>query len=603
MIKKKTYQLNVQEDGRFEVYNASGSLRFLSSIGVPMLPVANRASNWSAAKISTEIKNDAEVITYAMPTNALYENPCTVVTCHDDYIEVYFKGTVRQRASLDKWNLLARGSSINALEVLNYRSHINSPSAYEVNQTILARRRLGSHGCSVNTEDSDMMFAPHPMLFVLQNLEDNMVIAPMQLMQAESAHLHLESGQTTVKDYFISIGNSIYWLEPGEELESPHFMITLTTDAVGSGGNKMLKTYTDILVLEKLIEPKKTEDMAAWWFSPIWCSWGDQHTHLDSVDVVSTAFTQNMRKQAADAICPAFVDLVVERIGKHDLPVRTLLIDDRWYTHWGDMEADPKKFPDFRSYVDSLHKKGFKIMAWASIWRASQESKLYKEHPEWFLVHHYDRDHHNADDTDVVAFDFSNQKAADAFLDELLGRLLSDGPGCYNLDGIKFDWPFLIPHNYAYADRSWVGKENTTYKTQKMIYDKAKQIKKDALIIGVTPHPFFQDAHDIIRTYDVSTYDIRVHLERAAYIKALCPGMPVAMDEHVFYQNFFRYMEEGSKQGIPMMYNLLRFNGDGHAYTEADYKKLKSILDGYVASVPPLQRYMESLPTVSAGNP
>lgn len=596
MITKSSYQLDLKDDGSFCVYNADGSLKFMQSIGVPMLPVANRATNWSAAEVTTEVQDGVETITYAMPTNAMYENPKTVLKCHDDYVEFYFTGTVRQRASLDKWNLIARGSEINALEVLNYRSHINSPSAYERNQTILARRRLGSHGCSVNTEDGDMMFAPHPMLFVLQNLENNMVIAPMQLMQAESAHLRMESGQITVKDYFISIGNSIYWLEEGEELESPHFMITLTKDEVGSGGNKMLQTYTDILVREGLVEPKKTDDMPAWWFSPMWCSWGDQHTHLDSADVVSTAFTQNMRQQAADAICPAFVDRVVERIAEHDLPVRTLLVDDRWYTHWGDMDADTNKFPDFRGYIDSLHEKGFKVMAWASIWRASVESKLYKEHPEWFLVHHYDRDHHNADDTDVVAFDFSNQEAADAFLDELLTRLLSDQPGCYNLDGIKFDWPFLIPHNYPYADRSWVGKENTTYKTQKMIYDKAKKIKSNALIIGVTPHPFFQDAHDIIRTYDVSTYDIRVHMERADYIKSLCPGMPVAMDEHVFYQNFFRYMEDGSKKGIPMMYNLLRFNGDGHAYTEEDYQKLKGILDEYVESVPSLKAYLSELP-------
>jgi hypothetical protein len=127
----------------------------------------------------------------------------------------------------------------------------------------------------------------------------------------------------------------------------------------------------------------------------------------------------------------------------------------------------------------------------------------------------------------------------------------------------------------------------------------SKQFKKDALVIGVTPHPFFQDAHDIMRTYDVSTYDIRMHMERAAFIKALCPGIPVAMDEHVFYQNFFRYMEDGSKEGIPMMYNLLRFNGDGHAYTPEDYKKLKGILDRYVQSLSALTSYMNALPPES----
>ena len=67
------------------------------------------------------------------------------------------------------------------------------------------------------------------------------------------------------------------------------------------------------------------------------------------------------------------------------------------------------------------------------------------------------------------------------------------------------------------------------------------------------------------------------------------------MDEHVFYQNFFRYLEEGSRLGIPMLYNLLRFNGDGHLYTEEDYRKLKSILDGYVSRTPRLKKYLKSL--------
>ncbi|MGE4490695.1 MAG: hypothetical protein AB7E95_14230, partial [Kiritimatiellales bacterium] len=125
MIRKKTYRLDLKKDGYFDLYNADGTLRFMQSTGVPMLPVANRAANWSPAEVSTDTQDGVETITYAMPTNAMYENPCAVLKCHDDYIEFYFTGTIRQRASLDKWNLIARGSSINALEVLNYRSHIN----------------------------------------------------------------------------------------------------------------------------------------------------------------------------------------------------------------------------------------------------------------------------------------------------------------------------------------------------------------------------------------------------------------------------------------------------------------------------------------------
>jgi len=38
-----------------------------------------------------------------------------------------------------------------------------------------------------------------------------------------------------------------------------------------------------------------------------------------------------------------------------------------------------------------------------------------------------------------------------------------------------------------------------------------------------------------------------------------------------------------------MIYNLLRFNGDGHVYTKDDYKKLKTLLDEYIENTPALK--------------
>ena len=108
----------------------------------------------------------------------------------------------------------------------------------------------------------------------------------------------------------------------------------------------------------------------------------------------------------------------------------------------------------------------------------------------------------------------------------------------------------------------------------------------------MSPHPFFQDTQDIIRTYDVSTCDIRIHLGRAKYIQAIAPGMMPALDEHVYYQNFFEYMALAGDYGIPMIYNILRFNGDGHVYTPEDYKKLKKVLEKYVDRYPDLKKYM-----------
>lgn len=582
-VYKPDYSLKLEADGGFNVYTDDGKL-MLKSVGLPFLPVANRAVAWGKPQIQTAEKGDVDVITYELPDNCLYNCSRVMLECHENYIEFYFKGTVKRKMYLHKWNLFAKGTEINAIDCIDFRSHINSPSAYEVHQTILGRRKLGTLGLDVTTEDSDLMFAPHPMLFIFRHLENHLIVAPMELVAGESLHVKMKKGSTRVEDYYVRIGENLYWLEEGEKLESPHFMIHLTKDEDVYG---TLASYTDQLVKDRRISVKEESELEPWWLGPMWCSWGDQHMVLDS-GTGGTAFTQELRKQAVDNINEEMVRKVVGVIEEHDLPIKTIVIDDRWYTWQGDMKVDTDKFPDLRGLVDELHGRGYKVMAWASLYQFEKESEVYRQHPEWFLIHHYDSNVYNSE-SNIIGLDYSNPEVAGPYLSELMERLLSDKPGCYSLDGIKFDWPFLLPHDYAYSDRDWVGKEKTIYNTQKLVYEAAKAAKRDSLIIGVSPHPFFQDTQDVIRTYDVSTFDPTIHLERARYIKALCPGMVPVMDEHVYYQNFFRYVKEATKFGPPMIFNLLRFNGDGHVYAEEDYRQLKVILDDYVDGTPRLK--------------
>jgi len=590
-FRKPGYVFKLLEGGGFEIFNASGELMLVKAEGVPMLPLGNRAVIWSEPRVSTGSRDGVDTVTFAMASNGLYESPRVVLELRDDYIACQFAATARRRFALHKWYLLQPESVINAIECVDFRSHINSPSAYEVRQTILGRRKLGTIGLDADTEDSDLMYAPHPMLFVFRHLEDNLLIAPMELVGGESLQIRMVKGTTILRDFHVRIGDSLYWLEEGEELRSPRFMFlsTRNDDVFGT-----LAKYTGLLVRDGFTRAKTEDELEPWWLSPMWCSWGDQHTHLDSDEVVHTAYTTEERWQAVNAINERLVSKVAGVIEQNKLPVRTLIFDDRWYTDQGDMFVDESKFPDLRGLVDDLHARGFKVMCWASLYQFEKTSKVYREHPDWFVVHHYDRNWHNPE-RDIVVLDYSDERIAAPYLEELMTRLLADRKGCYNFDGIKFDWPFLLPHDYAYENRDWVGKEKTIYNTQKLVYNAAKAAKRDALIIGVSPHPFFQDTQDVIRTYDVSTFDPRIHLDRARYVRAIAPGMLPALDEHVYYQNFFRYIEEGSKLGIPMIYNLLRFNGDGYVYTADDYRKLKELLDAYVARSPKLAKYMAAL--------
>ncbi|HUX01101.1 MAG: TIM-barrel domain-containing protein [Phycisphaerae bacterium] len=591
LFSKSAYTFELHDDGTFEISTPSGNLKFLESKGIPFLPLVNRGVVWGAPEVTTSRDAGCDTITFALKSNWLYDSPRVILRLKDDYVEFFFSAArVKRRVALNKWYLFEKGTKINGLECLDFRSHIINSDPYETHQIILGRRKLGISGFQADTEDGDFMFGPHPMLFIFRHLEDNLLVAPLQLVQAESLYVQMDEGSTRLRDFHIRIGDNLYWLQEGEALESPHFMIQLTRD---KDPYETLAAYTGILVRDGLVRAKTENEIEPWWLSPMWCSWGDQHFELEKKDSATSLATN--RWPLLDRIHDRLVNAVVEVIEKHQLPIRTLILDDMWYDKKGDMHPDKAKFPDMRSTVDRLHGKGFKVLAWSTLYKFDENSQVYKNHPEWFVIHHYPRSWSILDTVpDNIHIDYSDEKIVRAYLGELLHRFLSSDPGCYNFDGIKFDWPFLVPHDYPYENRDWVGKEMTVYKTQKLIYDMAKSFKRDALIIGVSPHPFFNDTQDIIRTYDVATPDIRVHINRAKYVKAIAPGMIPGLDEHVYFQNFFRYLDVGGRLGIPMLYNLLCFNGDNYQPTDADYQTMKKLLWDYVNRTPMLRDYMRS---------
>ena len=69
-----------------------------------------------------------------------------------------------------------------------------------------------------------------------------------------------------------------------------------------------------------------------------------------------------------------------------DAGMKEFVIDDGWQDNYGDWGIDKKKFPNglkpVFSYIKSL---GMKPGLWVSVGSASSESKVYKEHPEWFV--------------------------------------------------------------------------------------------------------------------------------------------------------------------------------------------------------------------------
>ncbi|MHA4845021.1 glycoside hydrolase family 36 protein [Flavitalea antarctica] len=69
-----------------------------------------------------------------------------------------------------------------------------------------------------------------------------------------------------------------------------------------------------------------------------------------------------------------------------DAGMKEFVIDDGWETNFGDWEVDKKKFPNgLKPVFDYIKSLGMKPGLWVSVGSASPESRVYSQHPEWFV--------------------------------------------------------------------------------------------------------------------------------------------------------------------------------------------------------------------------
>lgn len=69
-----------------------------------------------------------------------------------------------------------------------------------------------------------------------------------------------------------------------------------------------------------------------------------------------------------------------------DAGMKEFVIDDGWQDSYGDWGIDKTKFPNgLKPVFDYIKSLGMKPGLWISVGSASTQSKVYKDHPEWFV--------------------------------------------------------------------------------------------------------------------------------------------------------------------------------------------------------------------------
>lgn len=330
---------------------------------------------------------------------------------------------------------------------------------------------------------------------------------------------------------------------------SPRFVFFPADDEYSTIGD-----YCDYLRDQGLVNPN-THEQADWWRKPIFCGWGEQNV---TVVHQGGGSSQSLARQS---IYDGFLSIIKEK----DLKPGTLVIDDKWQKHYGTCEVDTEKWPNLRAWIDERHAEGYKVLLWFGAWNSEglgQDDVILK-------------------DGNPVCVD-PTSRSYQTHIKEMMHRMLSSDPGCYNADGIKYDWTNspCVGEEFQVHGKLW-GIELLKSLT-KQIYDASKTAKSDALMITHTANPYFSECADMIRLNDIfvgcrEIVDMMTHRQQIA--RLACPHAPIDCDnssapDHTEWLSYTRMQPE---LGVPSLYFLTGFDGTLERITDNDWDILAPI--------------------------
>lgn len=251
----------------------------------------------------------------------------------------------------------------------------------------------------------------------------------------------------------------------------------------------------NILATGKLVLPERK--IPDWQFGVSACGWRWQHSQ-------KLACTQELYQNYLDTL---------EEFG---LDCDTIIIDDFWGdpNQHGIWKVDETRWPDMRGFVDAQHAKGRHVLLWVCAFSNGLPEEECRggvhniESPIW-----------------------------QARLREDARRMLSDEPGCYNADGVKFDFTSAMTPAQEGDQFRGVGFMMERFR---LLYDALTAVKPEAMIVCQCLNPYFVPYQTVIRLNDYFAHPIHGLEEmgtRARVAKAVGCGIPIDTD-HISFNTF-----------------------------------------------------------------
>jgi len=148
---------------------------------------------------------------------------------------------------------------------------------------------------------------------------------------------------------------------------------------------------------------------------------------------------------------------------------------------------------DVRAAIDAWHTEGIHVGHYIHPFVVNTKVKFFQEHPEAFCK---PKDPDFLMDYPLETFDKDNPKFAPVDWTHPLGRefilnwvdyFLSSAQGCLNCDILRSNnWRSPDPRCYDFHDPDWGIGDMMTYKVQRLLYERAKEIKPDCMVTKIS---------------------------------------------------------------------------------------------------------------------
>jgi hypothetical protein len=297
-----------------------------------------------------------------------------------------------------------------------------------------------------------------------------------------------------------------------------------------------------------------------WWYEPIFCGWGAQ---------CSVAFAEGGR--AADYARQDLYETFLATLDQSGIRPGVVVLDDKWQTAYGTNRADEQKWPDIRGFINHQHARGTHVLLWLKAWD-----------PEGLPLDECIRNSGGL----PVALDPSNP-TCEGRLRESVRWMLS--PQGYGADGFKIDFTARIPSGPGMRLHGDTWGLELMKRYLAILHSEAKQVKRDALIMTHTPHPYLADVVDMIRLNDINTgKDVNQAMTLRARIAGIaCPEAVIDTDNWPITNraDWRKYLAIQADLGVPSLYYSSCFDSSSERMDAEDYQLIRDVWNRHRASI------------------